>query len=199
MKDIIERGDVFYADFSPVLGAGEGGLRPILIVQSDVGIRNSATAIAAEITSKMPETLLSTQVKIDVGESSVSNDSVILLGQIRTLEKRRLIEKIGRLDKQIMQDVDAAIVEASGLLEKNKMANKQLMDIIGEDEYQMCIELGRQIIQCPICGNDTFNDWFICPHCSWQAEILRFEDEYSPANKSTIEEYRKKYLGENNL
>ena len=191
MKDIIERGDVFYADFSPVLGAGEGGLRPILIVQSDVGIRNSATAIAAEITSKMPETLLSTQVKIDVGESSVSNDSVILLGQIRTLEKRRLIEKIGRLDKPIMQDVDAAIVEASGLLEKNKMANKQLMDIIGEDEYQMCIDLGRQIIQCPICGNDTFNDWFICPHCNWQAEILHFEDEYSPANKSTIEEYRK--------
>ena len=118
MKDIIERGDVFYADFSPVLGAGEGGLRPILIVQSDVGIRNSATAIAAEITSKMPETLLSTQVKIDVGESSVSNDSVILLGQIRTLEKRRLIEKIGRLDKQIMQDVDAAILESFGLCEE---------------------------------------------------------------------------------
>ena len=75
--------------------------------------------------------------------------------------------------------------------------NKKLKDIIGEDEYQMCLDLGRQIINCPICGNETFNDWFICPHCNWEAEILHSEDEYSPANKSTIAEYRKKYINEN--
>ena len=79
-----------------------------------------------------------------------------------------------------------------GFVVKNEMiTNKKLIDIIGEDEYQMCLDLGRRIINCPICGNETFNDWFICPHCNWQAEILHFEDEYSPANKSTIEEYRK--------
>ncbi|MBO5715457.1 MAG: leucine-rich repeat protein [Clostridia bacterium] len=76
---------------------------------------------------------------------------------------------------------------------------KKLIDIIGEDEYQMCLDLGRQIIHCPICGNETFNDWFICPHCNWEAEVLHSEDEYSPANKSTIAEYRKKYISENYL
>ena len=191
-KDVIERGDVFYADFSTVLGAREGILRPVLIVQTDVGMRNSPTVIAAEITSKMPQTLLSTQVNIVTSENDLSNDSVILLGEIRTLDKGRLKEKIGHLDKQTMQDVDATISETLNSVEKNEMTtSKKLMDIIGMDEYQMCIDLGRQIINCPICGNETFNDWFICPYCNWQAEILHLEDEYSPANKSTIEEYRK--------
>lgn len=114
-KDVIERGDVFYADFSTVLGAREGVLRAVLIVQTDVGMRNSPTVIAAEITSKMPQTLLSTQVNIATSENDLSNDSVILLGEIRTLDKGRLKEKIGHLDKQIMQNVDAAICESFGL------------------------------------------------------------------------------------
>ena len=76
---------------------------------------------------------------------------------------------------------------------------KKLKDIIGEDEYQTCLDLGRTIIRCPICGNETFNDWFICPHCNWEAEPLHSEDEYSPANKSTIAEYRKKYMSENHF
>ena len=76
-------------------------------------------------------------------------------------------------------------------------ANKRLIDIIGDDEYEICLDLGRQIIACPICGNETFDDWFICPHCRWEAEPLRTPDEYSPANKSTIEEYRKKYQQSN--
>lgn len=58
----------------------------------------------------------------------------------------------------------------------------------------MCLDLGRRIISCPICGNETFNDWFICPHCNWEAEILHSEDEYSPANKSTIAKYRREYF-----
>jgi hypothetical protein len=70
----------------------------------------------------------------------------------------------------------------------------KLFEIIGEEEYQMCLDLGRQIISCPICGNETFNDWFICPHCNWEAEPLKFEDEYSPANKSTVAEYRREYF-----
>lgn len=70
---------------------------------------------------------------------------------------------------------------------------KKLIDIIGNDEYQICLDLGRQIINCPICGNETFDDWFICPHCNWEAEPLKFEDEYSPANQATVKEYREKY------
>ena len=108
-KDMIERGDIFYADLSPVPSAGEGGLRPFLIVQSDVGEKNSPTVIAVEITSEIPQTLLSTQVKIDASESGLSNDFVILLERIRTVDKRRIKEKIGHLDKQIMQNVDTAI------------------------------------------------------------------------------------------
>ena len=114
-KDMIERGDIFYADLSPVPSAGEGGLRPFLIVQSDVGEKNSPTVIDVEITSEIPQPLLSTQVKIGASESGLSNDFVILLERIRMLDKLRLKEKIGHLDKQIMQNVDAAISEDFGL------------------------------------------------------------------------------------
>ena len=112
---MIERGDIFYADLRPVPSAGEGGLRPFLIVQSDVGEKNSPTVIAVEITSEIPQTLLSTQVKIGANESGLSNDFVILLERIRTVDKRRIKEKIGHLDKQIMQNVDTAISESFGL------------------------------------------------------------------------------------
>ena len=112
---MIERGDIFYADLSPVPGAGECGLRPFLIVQSCVGEKNSPTVIAVEITSEIPQTLLSTQVKIGASESGLSNDFVILLERIRMLDKLRLKEKIGHLDKQIMQDINAAILGTFGL------------------------------------------------------------------------------------
>ena len=114
-KDMIERGDIFYADLRPVPSAGEGVLRPFLIVESCVGEKSSQTVIAAEITSEIPQTLLSTQVKISASESGLSNDFVILLERIRTLDKLRLKEKIGHLDKQIMQNVDAGIAESFGL------------------------------------------------------------------------------------
>ena len=112
---MIERGDIFYADLSPVPGAGEGGLRPFLIVQSDVGEKNSPTVIAAEITFQIPQTLLSTQVKIAASESGLSGDFVILLEKIRVVDKRRLTEKIGCLNQQTMQDINAAILETFGL------------------------------------------------------------------------------------
>ena len=112
---MIERGDIFYADLRPVPSADEGGLRPFLIVQGCVGEKNSPTVIAVEITSEIPQTLLSTQVKIGASESGLSNDFVILLERIRMLDKLRLKEKIGHLDKQIMQNVDTAISETFGL------------------------------------------------------------------------------------
>ena len=112
---MIERGDIFYADLSPVPSAGEGGLRPFLLVQSDVGEKNAPTVIAVEITTEIPQTLLSTQVKIGANESGLSNDFVILLERIRMLDKLRLKEKIGHLDKQIMQDINAAILGTFGL------------------------------------------------------------------------------------
>lgn len=112
---MIERGDIFYADLSPVPSAGEGGLRPFLIVQSSAGEKNSPTVIAVEITSEIPQTLLSTQVKISASESGLSNDFVILLERTRVIDELRLKEKIGHLDKQIMQNVDAALSEYFGL------------------------------------------------------------------------------------
>ena len=112
---MIERGDIFYADLRPVPGAGEGGLRPFLIVQGCGGEKKFPTVIAVEITSEIPQTLLSTQVKIGASESGLSNDFVILLERTRIVDKLRLKEKIGHLDKQIMQNVDAAISETFGL------------------------------------------------------------------------------------
>ena len=112
---MIERGDIFYADLRPVPSAGEGGLRPFLIVESYVGKKNSPTVIAIEITSEIPQTLLSTQVKIGASESGLPNDFVILLERTRIVDKLRLKEKIGHLNKQIMQNVDAAISETFGL------------------------------------------------------------------------------------
>lgn len=112
---MIERGDIFYVDLTPVPGAGKERLRLILIVQSNVGIVNSSTVIAAEITSDIPQTLLPTQMKIGASESGLSNDFVIWLAQIRTVDQQRLKEKIGHLDKQIMQKVDTAISESFGL------------------------------------------------------------------------------------
>ena len=112
---MIERGDIYYADLRPVPGAGEGGLCPLLVAQPDVGEKNAPTVIAAEITSEIPQPLLSTQVKIGASESGLSNDFVILLERIRVVDKLRLKEKIGHLDKQIMQDINAAILGTFGL------------------------------------------------------------------------------------
>lgn len=114
-KDMIERGDIYYADLRPVPGAGEGGLCPLFIVQPDVGEGNAPTVIAAEITFQIPQTLLSTQVKIAASESGLSNDFVISLEKIRAVDKRRLTEKIGRLNQQTMQDINAAILGTFGL------------------------------------------------------------------------------------
>ena len=111
----VRRGDIFYADLSPVIGSEQGGLRPVLIIQNDVGNRFSPTVIAAAITSQLNKAKLPTHIEIEARTYGLSKDSVILLEQVRTLDKRRLREKMGRLDEQVMGQVDDAIAVSFGL------------------------------------------------------------------------------------
>ncbi len=111
----IKRGDIYYADLSPVIGSEQGGLRPVLIVQNDVGNKYSPTVIAAAITSKMSKTKLPTHIDV-VGENAgLAKDSIILLEQIRTIDKKRLKEKMGHLDDETMTIVNTAIQVSFGL------------------------------------------------------------------------------------
>ena len=111
----IKRGDIYYADLSPVIGSEQGGLRPVLIIQNDVGNRYSPTVIAAAITSRMGKTRLPTHIDIRADRVGLAKDSVILLEQIRTLDKRRLKEKMGHLDSAVMNQVNNAIAVSFGL------------------------------------------------------------------------------------
>lgn len=113
----VRRGDIFYADLSPVVGSEQGGLRPVLIIQNDVGNKYSPTVIAAAITSRMGKTKLPTHIDIYADRVGLAKDSVILLEQIRTLDKRRLREKMGHLDDNVMEQVNNAIAVSFGLHE----------------------------------------------------------------------------------
>lgn len=118
MKEV-KRGEVFYADLSPVVGSEQGGVRPVLIVQNDVGNRFSPTVIAAAITSKHDKTNLPTHIGLKAGTGGLTKDSVVLLEQIRTLDKRRLREKAGRLDEEVLHQVDSALGVSFGLNAQN--------------------------------------------------------------------------------
>lgn len=111
----IKRGDIFYADLSPVVGSEQGGIRPILIVQNDVGNKYSPTVIAAAITSKLDKSKLPTHIEVGASNYELEKDSVILLEQIRTLDKQRLKEKMGHLDSNQMNKVDRALSVSFGL------------------------------------------------------------------------------------
>ena len=111
----IKRGDIYYADLSPVVGSEQGGLRPVLIVQNDVGNRYSPTVIAAAITSKIGKTKLPTHIDVTGDGAGLAKDSIILLEQIRTLDKKRLKEKLGHLDDETMTCVNSAIEVSFGL------------------------------------------------------------------------------------
>ena len=111
----IKRGDIYYADLSPVVGSEQGGLRPVLIIQNDIGNRYSPTVIAAAITSRMGKTKLPTHIDIHADRVGLAKDSVILMEQIRTIDKRRLREHMGHLDEKSMQLVDDAIAVSFGL------------------------------------------------------------------------------------
>ena len=111
----VRRGDIYYADLSPVIGSEQGGLRPVLIVQNDVGNKYSPTVIAAAITSKMEKNKLPTHIDIPGYEAGLSKDSVILLEQVRTIDKQRLKEKMGSLDTSSMSRIDQALSVSFGL------------------------------------------------------------------------------------
>ena len=111
----VKRGDIYYADLSPVVGSEQGGVRPVLIIQNDVGNKYSPTVIAAAITSRMGKTKLPTHIDVYAERAGLARDSVVLLEQVRTLDKRRLKEKMGHLDEGTMQKVDRAIAVSVGL------------------------------------------------------------------------------------
>jgi mRNA interferase MazF len=112
---VIRRGDIFYADLSPVIGSEQGGIRPVLIVQNDIGNKYSPTVIAAAITSQINKAKLPTHTEISASEYGLIKDSVILLEQIRTIDKKRLKEKIGHLDDELMEKVNEALSISFGL------------------------------------------------------------------------------------
>ena len=116
MEPQIKRGDIFYADLSPVVGSEQGGVRPILIIQNDIGNRYSPTVIAGAITSRLTKAQLPTHIEIASGSFGLQRDSVILLEQIRTLDKRRLRTKLGSLDDRTMHRVDKAILISLGFV-----------------------------------------------------------------------------------
>lgn len=114
---VVKRGDIFYADLSPVIGSEQGGIRPVLVVQNDIGNRYSPTIIVTAITSQINKAKLPTHVEIEASEYGLTKDSVILLEQIRTIDKKRLEEKIGHLDEEMMLKVNEAISISLGLVD----------------------------------------------------------------------------------
>ena len=112
----IRRGDIYYADLSPVIGSEQGGTRPVLIVQNDVGNRHSPTVIAAAITSQKDKARLPTHIQVNTECSGLTRDSVVLLEQIRTIDKKRLREHMGRLDETAMTRIDQALQISFGLM-----------------------------------------------------------------------------------
>lgn len=111
----VKRGDIFYADLSPVIGSEQGGIRPVLIIQNDVGNKYSPTVIVAAITSQINKAKMPTHIEINGEEYGLSKDSVILLEQIRTIDKKRLKEKTGHIDDELLLDISYALKISVGL------------------------------------------------------------------------------------
>ena len=107
---MIRRGDIYYADLRPVIGSEQGGIRPVLIIQNDIGNKHSPTVICAAITSKMNKAKLPTHVELDSSKYDIMKDSVILPEQLRTIDKKRLKDKICHLDREILRKVDQALL-----------------------------------------------------------------------------------------
>ncbi|MEG1686439.1 MAG: type II toxin-antitoxin system PemK/MazF family toxin [Angelakisella sp.] len=116
----VKRGDIYYADLSPVVGSEQGGMRPVLIVQNDVGNKFSPTVIAAAITSQREKAQLPTHIQLSSQSCGLQKDSVVLLEQVRTIDKKRLKEKMGRIDEVSMGEIDRALSISFGLGETTK-------------------------------------------------------------------------------
>lgn len=111
----VKRGDIYYADLSPVVGSEQGGIRPVLIIQNDIGNRYSPTVIAAAITSQQDKAKLPTHIKVSADNCGLARDSIVLLEQVRTIDKQRLKERMGSLDMGSMDRVDQALSVSFGL------------------------------------------------------------------------------------
>ncbi|SFE35750.1 type II toxin-antitoxin system PemK/MazF family toxin [Alteribacillus iranensis] len=116
-KKVVKRGDVFFADLSPVVGSEQGGVRPVLVIQNDIGNRFSPTVIVAAITAQIKKAKLPTHVEIDAAKHRFDRDSVILLEQVRTIDKQRLTDKITHLDEETMERVKEGLEISLGLKE----------------------------------------------------------------------------------
>lgn len=112
---LVKRGEIYYADLSPVVGSEQGGVRPVLIVQNDIGNKHSPTVIAAAITSQKEKSKLPTHIELNAASCGLAKDSVVLLEQVRTLDKRRLKERMGELDSNAMSQVNDALSVSFGL------------------------------------------------------------------------------------
>ncbi|KRK33499.1 MULTISPECIES: type II toxin-antitoxin system PemK/MazF family toxin [Levilactobacillus] len=121
----VKRGDVFFADLSPVVGSEQGGMRPVLIVQNNVGNHYSPTVIVAAITARIEKPKMPTHVGISADRTGIERDSVILLEQIRTIDKQRLKDQVTHLDVKTMAAVDAALATSVGLVDKSKKKRKR--------------------------------------------------------------------------
>jgi len=113
----VKRGEIFFAELSPVVGSEQGGIRPVLVVQNDIGNQYSPTTIVAAITSQISKAKLPTHVEISAQESGLVKDSVVLTEQVRTIDKRRLKEKVCNIDEKIMEKVNHALEISLGLIE----------------------------------------------------------------------------------
>ncbi|MFC6182632.1 type II toxin-antitoxin system PemK/MazF family toxin [Lactiplantibacillus daowaiensis] len=116
----IKRGDIFYADLSPVVGSEQGGMRPVLIIQNNVGNHYSPTVIVAAITAKVQKTKMPTHININAAHTGIEKNSVVLLEQVRTIDKQRLKDRVTHLDEQTMQRVDGALLISIGLADRAK-------------------------------------------------------------------------------
>ena len=114
---IVKRGDIFYADLSPVIGSEQGGIRPVLVIQNDIGNKYSPTIIIAAITSQINKAKLPTHIEIKAPDYGLPKDSVVLLEQVRTIDKKRLREKIGRFSDEKMKEVDECLKISLGLID----------------------------------------------------------------------------------
>lgn len=114
---LVKRGELYYADLSPVVGSEQGGIRPVLVVQNDVGNKFSPTVIAAAVTSQISKAKLPTHIELSAKQYGLPKDSVVLLEQIRTLDKRRLKERIGQIDIERMNKINQALLVSLGFYE----------------------------------------------------------------------------------
>ena len=121
----VKRGEIYYADLSPVVGSEQGGIRPVLIIQNDIGNRCSPTVIAAAITSRSGKAKLPTHISVPAQGSGLTKDSVILLEQVRTIDKRRLKECMGSVPPELMKQVDYALQISFGLIPRPRRTQQQ--------------------------------------------------------------------------